>query len=66
MVCTKEERCSIEDDMFPVYIKMKEADGIILASPVYYGSATALIKALRVEFVNLNLVGRTGIEPVTN
>jgi multimeric flavodoxin WrbA len=25
---------------------MKEADGIILASPVYYGSATALIKAL--------------------
>ena len=38
--------CSIEDDMFPVYLKMKEADGIILASPVYYGSATALIKAL--------------------
>ena len=25
---------------------MKEADGIILASPVYYGSATSLIKAL--------------------
>ena len=46
MVCTKEERCSIEDDMFPIYLKMKEADGIILASPVYYGSATALIKAL--------------------
>lgn len=46
MVCAKEERCSIEDDMFPIYLKMKEADGIILASPVYYGSATALIKAL--------------------
>ena len=46
MVCTKEERCSIEDDLFPIYLKMKEADGIILASPVYYGSATALIKAL--------------------
>jgi multimeric flavodoxin WrbA len=44
-VCLKEERCSIEDDMFPIYLKMKEADGIILASPVYYGSATALIKA---------------------
>jgi multimeric flavodoxin WrbA len=25
---------------------MKEADGVILASPVYFGSATALIKAL--------------------
>ncbi len=46
MVCTKEERCSIEDDLFPIYLKMKEADGIILASPVYYGSATAIIKAL--------------------
>jgi len=46
MVCADEERCSIEDDLFPVYLKMKEADGIILASPVYYGSATALIKGL--------------------
>jgi multimeric flavodoxin WrbA len=25
---------------------MKEADGMILASPVYYGSATSLIKGL--------------------
>jgi len=46
MACKKEEVCSIEDDLFPIYLKMKEADGIILASPVYYGSATALIKAL--------------------
>ena len=46
MVCREEERCSIEDDLFPIYLKMKEADGIILASPVYYGSVTALIKGL--------------------
>jgi multimeric flavodoxin WrbA len=46
MACKKQEICSIEDDLFPIYLKMKEADGIILASPVYYGSATALIKAL--------------------
>ena len=46
MICTKEEKCSIKDDLFPIYLKMKEADGIILASPVYYGSATALIKGL--------------------
>ena len=45
-VCTKEERCSIEDDLFPIYLKMKEADGIILASPVYFGSATAQIKSI--------------------
>ena len=46
MGCVKEERCSIEDDLFPVYLKMKEAEGIILASPVYFGSATAIMKAL--------------------
>ncbi|MBI2857525.1 MAG: flavodoxin family protein [Chloroflexi bacterium] len=46
MACRNEERCTIDDDLFPVYIKMKEADAVILASPVYYGSATALIKAL--------------------
>ena len=45
MGCLKEERCSIEDDLFPIYLKMKEADGIILASPVYYSSVTALMKA---------------------
>jgi len=46
MVCGQEERCPIEDDLFPIYLKMKAADGIILASPVYFGSATALIKSL--------------------
>jgi multimeric flavodoxin WrbA len=46
LLCQNEERCPIEDDLFPIYLKMKEADSIILASPVYYGSATALLKAL--------------------
>ena len=46
MACDDGEQCSIKDDLFPIYLKMKEADGIILASPVYFGSATALIKAL--------------------
>ena len=46
MACKKRETCSIEDDLFPIYLRMKEADGIILASPVYYGSATSLIKGL--------------------
>jgi multimeric flavodoxin WrbA len=46
MACTKQEKCSQEDDLMPVYEKMKQADGIILASPVYYGSCTALLKGL--------------------
>jgi multimeric flavodoxin WrbA len=44
-VCKKEERCSIEDELWPVYLRMKQSDAIILASPVYYGSATAQMKA---------------------
>ena len=46
MVCKDEERCPIDDDLWPVYIKMKEADAIILASPVYFSSVTALLKGL--------------------
>ena len=46
MACKEKEICSIKDDLFPLYLRMKEADGIILASPVYFGSATSLIKAL--------------------
>ena len=46
MVCKTGEKCPIKDDLFPIYMKMKEAEAIILATPVYYGSATALMKAL--------------------
>ena len=55
MACKEQEICSIKDDLFSIYLKMKEADGIILASPVYFGSATALIKALmeRVGYIAL-------------
>ncbi len=45
MACQNEETCPIADDLFPIYTKMKTADAIILTSPVYYGSATALLKA---------------------
>ena len=45
MVCRNEERCPIEDDLFLVYTKMKEAEAIIIASPVHDGSASALVKA---------------------
>jgi multimeric flavodoxin WrbA len=46
-------RCHIDDDLMPLYEKLKSADAIILASPVYYGSATSLIKAMmdRVGFI---------------
>ncbi len=44
-VCRDEEQCPIDDDLFQIYTKLKEAEAIILSSPVYFGSATALLKA---------------------
>lgn len=46
LACKEERKCIIEDDFGPIFEKMIEADGIILASPVYFGSATPEIKAL--------------------
>lgn len=38
--------CSIKDDLQPIHQKMLAADILIVGSPVYYSSATALIKGL--------------------
>ncbi len=46
MACRREKPCPIDDDLLPIYTKMKEADAVIFASPVYFGSATASLKAL--------------------
>jgi len=61
----QEERCPIDDDLYLVYDKMKAADAIILASPVYFGSATSLIKALiersgYLSFRSRPLAGKVG------
>ena len=44
--CYESDECSIKDGMTEVYGKLAEADAIIAASPVYFGSPTAQIKAL--------------------
>ncbi len=46
MACKKDKnRCAIEDDFEPIFLKMREADGLILGTPVYFGSATPNIKS---------------------
>lgn len=44
--CVENTGCVIEDDMQPVFEKMRDADAIIIGSPVYFGSATSLVKGL--------------------
>jgi multimeric flavodoxin WrbA len=48
--CSKTGKCHIKDDFESVFKKMKEADGIILSSPVYYGAATPQIVSLISRF----------------
>jgi multimeric flavodoxin WrbA len=39
-------RCAQEDDFMPVYEAMAASDGLIVGSPVYFGSATPNLMAL--------------------
>ena len=44
--CSKGKSCSKEDDMTKILSSLEGADGIIVASPVYFGSVTAQLKAV--------------------
>ena len=44
--CVKTGKCHIKDDFDPILAKMLRAEGIILATPVYYGAATPQIVSL--------------------
>ena len=44
--CLKYKECIIKDDMNTVYSLLKEAEGIIIATPVYNGGISAQSKAL--------------------
>ncbi|ABK13963.1 MULTISPECIES: flavodoxin family protein [Methanothrix] len=44
--CSKGKPCPIDDDMVKIYELLQNADGIVVASPVYFGSVTAQLKAI--------------------
>lgn len=44
--CDKSGICIIEDDMQPLYKKLVEADRVIVASPVFFGSLSAQVKMM--------------------
>ena len=63
--CFEHEGCSIKDDLPAVYDKMTKADILIIASPVYYSSATSLVKGLLeragfISFRNRPFTGKVG------
>ena len=44
--CLKDGQCTIKDDMQLVYVKLLEADHLIVASPMFFYGLTSQIKAL--------------------
>jgi multimeric flavodoxin WrbA len=44
--CLKTGACNVKDDMQSIYIKLAEADVIVLASPVHFAGMTAPLKAM--------------------
>jgi len=48
--CSETGKCHIKDDFASIFTKMKKADGIILATPVYYGAATPQMVSLISRF----------------
>lgn len=43
--CMKTELCAVNDDMQKVYPRFVEADGIVVASPIYFMGVSAQLKA---------------------
>jgi multimeric flavodoxin WrbA len=44
--CLKNKECKIKDDMYKLYPLLKDAEGIIVATPVYNGGVSAQTKAV--------------------
>jgi multimeric flavodoxin WrbA len=42
--CDETGVCPIPDDMQPLYKKLEETDGLVIASPIFFGSLTAQTK----------------------
>ena len=58
--CAETGRCVIEDDFQTLLRRMREADGIVLGSPVYCGTVTAQTKALIDRADSSQVVMETG------
>ena len=61
--CVENEECAIKDDMQVLYTKLKDAQVIILSSPIFMGGVTSYMKAFMERTWHLRkgqLKGKTG------
>lgn len=45
-ICSREKSCPIDDDMTRIYDQLESADGILISSPVYFGTLSGQLKCL--------------------
>ena len=56
-LCAKPQVCMLEDDVQPFYEKIKQADAVVLGTPVYFDTVTATIWAFIERFFGYRHVG---------
>jgi len=63
-ICRSEGRCVIEDDFAGIIDKIKAADAVVFATPVYFSDLSESLRALldRLRRTCVNEAGRDGIE----
>ena len=49
-LCAKPQVCKLADDAQPYYQKVKEADAVVIGTPVYFGTMTAMVWAFIERF----------------
>ena len=62
-VCRSEGRCAIEDDFASLATRIREADAVVLATPVYFGDLSESLRAFldRLRRISMHQEGRTGL-----
>jgi len=63
-ICRAEGRCEIEDDFAPLVRKIKEADAVVFATPVYFSDLSESMRAFldRLRRTCIHQAGKEGIE----
>jgi NAD(P)H-dependent FMN reductase len=44
-LCAKPEICNLEDDLSPYFQKIKDADAVVLGSPIHFGTVSSTMSA---------------------
>ena len=60
--CSKEGKCIIDDDLESIFKKFKEADAVIIATPVYFGNLSENLRAFLDRMRRLCFRGGRGVE----